>query len=212
MDKDIVISLKNISVIYRQHGSFFKKGADFYALKNISLDLYRGEILGVIGKNGAGKTTLLKVIAGIIKPDAGTIVNNGVSVSLLALQAGFDPELSGADNVILGGMLLGYSKAQVLAQLENIKSFSGLENFMQQPIKTYSSGMRTRLGFSLAMYMSSDVLLLDEVLSVGDKEFRAKAERAMVTKMSSLQQTVVFVSHSEQQVVRLCDRVLELSN
>jgi lipopolysaccharide transport system ATP-binding protein len=206
MAKEIVISLKNVSVRYHQRGSFFKKADDFYALENINLDIYRGETLGIVGRNGAGKSTLLKVIAGIIKPDEGKVINHGVSVSLLALQAGFDPELNGYDNAILGGMLLGYTKRQVENRLAEIQAFSELGHFMSQPIKTYSSGMRSRLGFSLAMYMTPDVLLLDEVLSVGDKDFRKKAESEMYKKFNS-GQTIVLVSHSENQINRTCDRV-----
>jgi len=207
--EDVLISLRDISVRYKRRGGLFRKSTSFQALDGVNLDIHRGETLGVIGRNGAGKSTLLRVIAGIIKPDAGTIVNYGASVSLLALQVGFDVNLSGRDNAIFSGMLLGYSKQQVGIHLEKIAEFSELGAFMAEPVKTYSTGMRARLGFSVAMYMTPEVLLLDEVLSVGDAAFRQKAEKEMLKKIYS-NQTVVLVSHSEGQVKRICDRVIEL--
>jgi lipopolysaccharide transport system ATP-binding protein len=206
---DVLISLRDISICYKRRGGLFRKSASFQALDSVSLDIHRGETLGIIGRNGAGKSTLLRVLAGIIKPDAGIIVNFGASVSLLALQIGFDANLSGRDNAIVSGMLLGYSKQQVEEYLEKITEFSELGAFMAEPVKTYSAGMRARLGFSVAMYMTPDVLLLDEVLSVGDAEFRQKAEKEMLKKINS-NQTVVLVSHSEGQVNRICDRVVNL--
>lgn len=210
MDKEIVISVDNVSVTYRQRVGIFKPVKTYEALSNISFDLYRGETLGIVGRNGAGKSTLLKVLAGIIRPDHGRVVKaDDTGISLLALQAGFDSELSGYDNAVLGGMLLGYSRKEIESKLDEITAFSGLGSFMEQPIKTYSSGMRSRLGFSLALYASPDVLLLDEVLSVGDREFKKKAEAAMIEKIRS-DQTIVLVSHSENQIERLCDRKIEL--
>lgn len=210
MGAEIVISVNNVSVTYRQRSGLFKPAKSFEALSNVSFDLYCGETLGIVGRNGIGKTTLLKVLAGIIRPDKGKIINHrNASVSLLALQAGFDSELSGYDNAVLGGMLLGYSRKDVEAKLDEIAAFSELGAFMDQPIKTYSSGMRSRLGFSVALYASPDVLLLDEVLSVGDREFKKKAEAAITEKIRS-DQTVVLVSHSESQVERLCDRTVRL--
>ena len=205
----ILISLRDISICYKRRGGLFRKSASFQALDGVSLDIRRGETLGIIGRNGAGKSTLLRVIAGIIKPDGGSVVNHGASVSLLALQVGFDVNLSGRDNAIFSGMLLGYSKQQVEEHLEKITEFSELGAFMAEPVKTYSTGMRARLGFSVAMHMNPDVLLLDEVLSVGDAAFKKKAEKEMLKKIYS-DQTVVLVSHSESQMNRLCDRVISL--
>jgi lipopolysaccharide transport system ATP-binding protein len=183
-----IISLQDVAVRYRRSGSVFRRKSNFDVLKSINLDIYPGETLGILGRNGAGKSTLLRIISGVIRPDKGKFINRGVSVSLLVLQAGFDPNLSGRDNAILGGMLQGYSRREVEAQLDEIL-------------------VRARLGFSISTICNPDVLLVDEVLSVGDKHFREKAERTMIAKIQS-QQTVVLVSHSHQQIARLCDRAV----
>lgn len=206
---EVIISLRNVGVRYKRRGSLMKKVEYFQALEDVSFDIYRGETLGIIGRNGVGKSTLLRVVAGILKPDSGEIINHGVTVSLLALQAGFDPELPGIDNAILSGMLMGYRRAHIEACLEEIREFSELGNFMEQPVKTYSSGMRARLGFSVAMYLTPDVLLLDEVLSVGDKQFKQKAEAEMMKKVNS-RQTILLVSHSESQINKVCNRTISL--
>lgn len=206
---DVIISLDEVGVRYKRRGGLFRKPEYFQAIENVSFDIYKGETLGIIGRNGAGKSTLLKIIAGIILPNSGRIVNHGVTASLLTLQAGFDPELPGTDNAILSGMLMGYTRQQVESLMDEITEFSELGDFMFEPVKTYSSGMKARLGFSVAMYMTPDVLLLDEVLSVGDKHFKKKAETEMMKKLHS-DQTVLLVSHSESQVNRLCDRQIAL--
>ncbi|MFG6137174.1 ABC transporter ATP-binding protein [Halomonas sp. B23F22_10] len=206
---DVIISLQDVGVRYKRRGGLFRKPEYFQALDGVSFNIHRGETLGILGRNGAGKSTLLRVVAGIIQPDSGKITNHGVSVSLLALQAGFDAELPGTDNAILSGMLMGYTRKQVEARLDDIAEFSELGDFMYEPVKTYSSGMKARLGFSVAMYMTPDVLLLDEVLSVGDKQFKKKAETEMMKKLHS-DQTVLLVSHSERQVGRICERVVEV--
>lgn len=211
MSKQSIISLRNVGVRYKRAGSIFRKTQYYDALKSINLDIYPGETLGILGRNGAGKSTLLKVISGIIKPDSGEIINRGASVSLLALQAGFDPNLSGRDNAILSAMLQGYSRKEVESKLDEIYVFSELSDFFFEPVRTYSSGMRTRLGFSISTIVSPDVLLVDEVLSVGDKQFREKAEKIIVSKTQS-EQTVVIVSHSEYQLKRLCDRTITIEN
>src|SRR5690625_2469628 len=145
---ETLISLRNAGVRYKRRGGLFRPANYHQALEGLSLDIYRGETLGIVGRNGAGKSTLLRVIAGIIKPDSGTIVNNGATVALLALQAGFDVELPGVDNAVISGMLLGYSRKQVEAKLDEIIEFSELGEFIYEPVKSYSTGMRTRLGFS----------------------------------------------------------------
>lgn len=202
-----VITLQDVAVRYKRSGNLIRKKSYYEALKSINLEIHTGETLGILGRNGSGKSTLLRIISGIIKPDRGRVINNGVSVSLLALQAGFDPELSGHDNAILSGMLQGASRADVKNRISEIQEYSELGDFFYQPVRTYSTGMRARLGFSISTIISPDVLLVDEVLGVGDQHFRHKAERTMIEKIQS-QQTVVLVSHSHHQIARLCDRAL----
>lgn len=202
-----IISLQDVAVRYKRSGNVFRRRSYFEALKSINLDIYSGETLGILGCNGAGKSTLLRVISGIIRPDNGKIVNQGVSVSLLALQAGFDPNLNGRDNAILGGILQGYTRREVERRLDEIQDYSELGDFFFEPVRTYSTGMRARLGFSISTFISPDVLLLDEVLGVGDQHFRQKAERTMIRKLQS-EQTVVLVSHAHHQIARLCDRAV----
>jgi lipopolysaccharide transport system ATP-binding protein len=206
-----IISLKNVAIRYKRSGNIFKRKNYFEALKDINFDIYHGETLGIIGRNGAGKSTLLRVISGVIRPDQGKLINRGASVSLLALQAGFDPNLSGHDNAILSGMLQGYSRKEVEAHLDEIHQYSELGDHFFEPVRTYSTGMSARLGFSVTTIVSPDVLLVDEVLSVGDQNFRQKAERTMVDKIHS-QQTVVIVSHSRHQIARMCDRAVLIEN
>jgi lipopolysaccharide transport system ATP-binding protein len=202
-----IISLQDVAVRYKRSGNVFRRNSYYDALKSINLEIYPGETLGILGRNGAGKSTLLRLISGVIKPDNGKVINSGVSVSLLALQAGFDPNLNGHDNAILSGMLQGYSRKEVEARLDEIQEYSELGDFFFEPVRTYSTGMGARLGFSIATIISPDVLLIDEVLGVGDQHFRQKAERTMVSKIQS-QQTVVLVSHSHHQIARLCDRAV----
>lgn len=203
---DKVIELKNVGVNYKERKSFFKTES-YQALKDVSFDVYKGETLGIIGRNGAGKSTLLRLLAGIIRPDKGEVVHYTNSVSLMALAAGFDPNLSGRQNAVISGMLLGYSKRHITTKLEDIKLYSELQEFFEKPAKTYSSGMRARLAFSIAMYVSPDVLLIDEVLGVGDVSFKQKAEQTLEEKIAS-DITVIIVSHSEQQVRRLAHRIV----
>lgn len=206
-----LISLENVGVRYKRSGNIFSKSSYYEALKSIDLEIFAGETLGVIGRNGAGKSTLLRLLSGVIRPDKGKLTNHGVSVSLLALHAGFDPNLSGRDNAILSGMLQGYTRKTVEHHLDEIHKFSELGDFFYEPVRTYSSGMQSRLGFSVATIISPDVLLVDEVLGVGDQKFKQKAEKTMVAKMQS-QQTVVLVSHSHHQIERLCDRAVLIEN
>ena len=205
-----IISLQGVGVRFRSRRSFFR--FKYYdALKDVTFDLHGGDTLGVIGRNGVGKSTLLRVIAGIIRADRGTVVNQGASTALLSLQTGFDPEVTGRQNAILSGMLLGFSKKEMLEQLDSIVDFSELGSYIEEPVKTYSAGMRARLGFSVAVQMKPDVLLIDEILGVGDAEFRKKSEQALRAKIMS-EQTVVLVSHSAHQIKRLCNRAVWIEN
>ena len=203
-----VMELNNISVRYKTRRSFFRHDY-FSALDDVTLSIKKGETLGVIGVNGCGKTTLLKVLASIYGVDAGEVRWHCKQVSLLSLTLGFDAELSGRDNAIISGMLLGARKKDVIEKLDEIIEFSELKDFIDKPIKTYSAGMRPRLGFSVAMKMHTELLLIDEVLGVGDGKFRRKAMTAMADKISS-DQTVVLVSHSLSHLRKLSDRVLWL--
>lgn len=202
-----IIVAKEVGVQFRRSVRSFFNRAEITALKNVSFDLYSGDSLGVVGRNGAGKTTLLRLLSGIIRPDSGIIENYGVSTALLSLQVGFDSELSGRVNAILSGMLLGYRKKDVVAQLDKIIEFAELENFIDLPVKSYSSGMQARLGFAVALEMNPDVLLIDEVLGVGDVEFRKKSMAVMKEKLLS-DQTIVLVSHDSNAVKNLCNRAV----
>lgn len=203
-----VMELRDVSVRFKSRKSFFRH-TYFTALDKVSFSIKKGETLGVIGANGCGKSTLLKVLSNIYSIDGGKIHWNCRQVSLLALALGFDAELSGRDNAILSGMLLGGRKDEVLGRLDDIIEFSELDEFIDKPIKTYSSGMRSRLGFSVAVKMQSELLLIDEVMGVGDGKFKQKASHAMMDKINS-EQSVVLVSHSMNLVQMLCDRVLWL--
>jgi lipopolysaccharide transport system ATP-binding protein len=205
-----LISLKNACVTYKTSTGLFS-AKYFEALKNINLDIMAGETLGVIGANGSGKSTLLKLLARIYQPDSGTVHYRAKNVSLLSLSLGFNGELSARDNAILSSMLLGASFKEANQKLEKIIGFAELESFADNPLKSYSSGMRSRLGFSVALHMHTDVILIDEALAVGDAHFKAKSENAIAKKISS-DQTVVLVSHSVQQIIKLCDRAIWLKD
>jgi lipopolysaccharide transport system ATP-binding protein len=202
-----LITLENVGCRYRSRQKMVRFKT-YEALRDVSLTLYRGEALGIIGRNGAGKSTLLKLIAGILRPDSGKIIKHGSpAIALLTMQLGFANELSGRHNAIMGAMLLGYTKAEALARLDRIIAFAELEKWIDEPLKTYSSGMRARLGFAVAMEMSPDVLLVDEVLGVGDVAFRDKSMQAMREKFQA-DQTIVFVSHAAATVKQLCNRAV----
>ncbi len=204
------MSLQNVGVSYRRRAGVLR-WSRFWALNNISFDLFRGETLGVIGRNGVGKSTLLQVMAGIISPDKGVIVRNDCSVSLLSLQVGFIPHLTGRENAVLSGMLLGIHRVDIEKAMPEIIEFSGLGEFIDEPVRAYSTGMRARLGFSVSIQINPDVILVDEVLGVGDAEFRKKSNAAMRDKISS-DKTVVIVSHDESTLKELCDRVIWVDN
>ena len=181
---------------------------EFWAVQDISFELRRGECLGLVGHNGAGKTTLLKMLNGLVKPDGGRITMRGRVGALIALGAGFNPILTGRENVYVNGAVLGLSKAEVDAAMDDIIAFADIRPFIDAPVQGYSSGMRVRLGFAIATAMQPDVLLLDEVLAVGDAAFRNKC----YNRIGALQQhaAVIFVTHNMDQVAQICDRVLVL--
>lgn len=182
---------------------------DFYALEDINFEVGKGEVFGIIGMNGAGKSTLLKIIAGVLKPTSGHVERRGVIAPLIELGAGFNGELTGRENIYLNALLMGYSKKFIKEKVDEIIAFSELERFIDTPLKNYSSGMRARLGFSIATVVQPDILIIDEILSVGDIRFKDKSE-SKIRSMMSGGTTVVFVSHSLNQVQKICDRVLWL--
>ena len=184
---------------------------EFWALKEVSFQLNKGERLGIIGLNGAGKSTLLKVIAGVLKATEGSISIKGKIVPLLELGAGFDNQYTGAENIFLYGAVLGYTKEFIKEKYNDIVEFSELGKFINVPIKNYSSGMKARLGFSIATVVEPDILILDEVLAVGDAKFRKKSEKR-IKAMFENGVTVLFVSHSLEQVKRLCNRAILLEH
>jgi ABC-type polysaccharide/polyol phosphate transport system ATPase subunit len=178
----------------------------FWALRNISFSVKKGESFGIIGQNGAGKSTLLQLITGIYKPDEGSVIKDG-SIGLLQLGTGFHPELSGRDNIYIGGAILGFKKEEIDAMFHDIIEFSELERFIDTPIKNYSSGMLARLGFSIAINIQPDIFLIDEVLAVGDDNFKKKC-RLKLEEIREKGKTIVFVSHALGEVQNLCDRAI----
>lgn len=184
---------------------------DIWALRDVSFEVRRGEVLGVIGPNGAGKSTLLSILARITDPTEGMATIHGRVSSLLEVGTGFHPELSGRDNVYLNGAILGMSRAETAAKFDEIVDFSGVRDFMDMPIKRYSSGMYVRLAFSVAAHLDPEILLLDEVLAVGDRAFQEKC-LARIHEMVNAGRAVIFVSHDVASVARLCDRALVLKN
>ena len=183
------------------------KTQDFWALKHISFEVYRGEVLGIIGRNGSGKSTLLKIISGIMKPTEGSVQSCGNIVPMLELGSGFDMEMTGRENVFLNGAILGYSEKFLYEKYEEIVEFSELDQFIDVPIRSYSSGMLARLAFSIATVVNPEILIVDEILSVGDEDFQAKSRARMMELMGG-GTTVLFVSHDLKQIREMCNRVL----
>lgn len=183
------------------------RNSSFEALRDISFEVHRGEALGVIGRNGVGKSTLLGLIAGVLKPTKGRVIVNGRISPLLELGGGFHPELTGRENIILNGVLLGMTRAEVKGKMAEIIEFLELGEFIDQPIRTYSSGMLARLGFSVVAYLDPEILLIDEILAVGDQNFQKKC----IDKMTGFRRsgvTMVFVSHSMADVEKICDKAI----
>ena len=204
--RETALSLHDVGVYYFRRINQLQR-QPFWVFQNMTFDLYRGETLGVIGRNGAGKSTLLRVLAGILKPDIGTMENRGYNATLLSLQVGFMPQLTGRKNIILSGLLLGMTRREIDDKMDAIITFADVGDFIDEQVRKYSSGMKARLGFAVAYYADPDIILLDEVLGVGDMTFREKSTEAMKEKIRS-NHTVVLVSHQPQTVRELCDRLL----
>ena len=215
-----IIEAKNLGVYFRLREpsekrfrgmleSFInpKRKQAYWALDDINFTLKEGEILGVIGNNGAGKSTLLRTIAGVYKPDKGMIQVNGTISPLLSLGTGFKMELSGMENIFLNGAIMGFEKDEVIGHLKDIIEFSELYKFIHQPVKTYSSGMRARLGFSIAAFLQRDVMLIDEILGVGDFKFRKKSQEK-IQELISESRTIVIVSHDLKSITKYATKAL----
>ncbi|MDY4670691.1 MAG: ATP-binding cassette domain-containing protein [Oliverpabstia sp.] len=211
--KDLKITYKCVKSLSLRKSFFQLKKSKLEvveALKGISFEVKKGEILGIVGKNGSGKSTLLKAIAGIFSPDEGSIDLETDSVSLLSIGVGFQKQLSGRENIILSGMLLGFSEQQVRDKMDEIIEFAGLGKFIDMPVKTYSSGMHSKLAFSITAVLETDIMLIDEVLSVGDAKFKKKSYKKMKELIMDENRTVVIVSHSTETLEKLCTSLLWL--
>ena len=208
MNLDKILSLKEF-VTRKLSGKLAYQ--DFTALEHISFSVRRGETFGLIGRNGAGKSTMLKVISGILKPTEGSIVCNGNIVPMLELGSGFDMDLNGRENIFLNGAILGYSEEFLQEKYEEIVEFSELEQFIETPIRNYSSGMLARLAFSVASVVKPEVLIVDEILAVGDAAFQEKSKERMLQLMGG-GTTVLFVSHHIDQIREMCSRVVWLEH
>jgi lipopolysaccharide transport system ATP-binding protein len=202
-----LVSLEHVGVAFRGGQLSLRPTPPFWVLKDVTFELKQGETLGVVGRNAAGKSTLLRLLAGIINHDRGRLANFGYSTALLSLQTGFVPHLTGRQNAILSGILLGLRRREVEERMDAIIEFSELGDFIDEPLGNYSSGMRARLGFSVAYQVDPDILLIDEILGVGDEEFQAKSSRAMHERIRS-EKTIVLVSHSASTIESLCDRAV----
>lgn len=198
-------SLKEYFISLARHKLFFE---EFRALKNISFDVHRGEVVGLVGTNGSGKSTMLKIIAGVLEPSEGEVKVHGNIAPLIELGAGFDPELSARENIYLNGALLGYTKEFIDANFDGIIEFAELKDFVDMPLKNFSSGMVARIAFAIATITEPDILIVDETLSVGDVFFQQKCERRIQHFIESGDVTVLFVSHSMEQVDRICQRAV----
>lgn len=220
-EKNIAVTVKNLHITYRGlkktsiRASWRHLGDKvelFHALKGVSFDIEEGKILGIIGKNGSGKSTMLRAIAGIFSPDKGTIDLHGHTISLLSIGVGFNPKLTGKENIYLSGMLLGFSEEEIAAKEKEIIDFADIGDFIKKPVKTYSSGMYSKLAFAITAILETDIMLIDEVLSVGDAKFKEKSYNKMKELISDDTRTVIIVSHSLDTIVELCDQVLWLND
>ena len=220
MKREAAITVKNLHISYRGikkfsiKRSFFKGKKSskeiFEAVKGISFEVEKGKILGFIGKNGSGKSTTLRALAGIFSPDKGSIDLHGNTISLLSIGVGFQPKLTGYENIYLSGMLLGFSEKQIKEKEQEIIDFADIGDFIYKPVKTYSSGMHSKLAFAITAILETEIMLIDEVLSVGDAAFKEKSYNKMKELISDEDRTVVIVSHSLDTIKNLCDEVLWL--
>lgn len=217
--KNIAVKLTNISKKYTLHHEkptlvenilSRKKTEEFWALKDINLTIKKGEKLGIIGPNGSGKTTLLEIIAGITTPTQGKVKTFGKVVSLIELGAGFQPDLTGEENILLNGLLIGMTKPEIHKKLKKIIKFADIGQFIDSPFYAYSSGMSLRLGFSIAVHSNPDILLLDETLYVGDKDFRIKSYKK-IEEFSKQNKTILLVSHSLHSITKICNSSILLN-
>ena len=214
MDNNTLLQVQDVGVAYYLKGKNLFRPKKFQALKNITFDLHEGDSVGIVGNNGAGKSTLLRLIAGIFEPDEGQILfaDPSVRASLLSFDLAFFPHLSGRENAILGGMLQGHSRDQMLNNMDEIKAFSELGDFFEQPLMTYSQGMKARLAFSVAFQIRPDILLVDEILGVGDAKFQEKSSSLMQERIKSHHSTVIIVSHRPRIIETICNRVIWIEN
>ena len=219
--KEIAVTVKNLHITYRglkktsiraSWKNFGNKVETFHALKGVSFELEEGKILGIIGKNGSGKSTMLRAIAGIFSPDKGEIDLHGRTISLLSIGVGFNKKLTGKENIYLSGMLLGFSEEEIAAKEKEIIKFADIGDFINKRVKTYSSGMYSKLAFAITAILETDITLIDEVLSVGDAKFKEKSYNKMKELISDEKRTVLIVSHSLGTISELCDEVLWLND
>lgn len=217
--ENIAITVKDVKIRYRYLKKIsliksmfslkkFAKTEYFEAVKGISFEVKKGQILGIVGKNGSGKSTMLKAIAGIFSPDEGYIDLHGNTISLLSIGVGFKNALSGRENIYLSGMLLGFSSEMIDEKINEIIEFSELGQFIDRPVKTYSSGMYSKLAFSITAILETKIMLIDEVLSVGDAKFKKKSYEKMKSLIENKDRTVIIVSHSTETLQKLCDNIL----
>jgi lipopolysaccharide transport system ATP-binding protein len=223
MHKNTAIKVKNLTKTYKLydkpidrlkeslHPLGKKYHKDFYALNNVSFEIKKGETVGIVGKNGSGKSTLLKIITGVLTPTSGRVTIHGKISAILELGAGFNPEMTGLENIYLNTSINGMNKAQTDKKIDEIVAFAELGEFIHQPIKTYSSGMKARLAFAVSINVDPDILIVDEALSVGDAAFARKCF-AKMEDIRSKGATILFVSHSEGSIVSLCNRAIWISN
>lgn len=208
MSNERLESLKEYFLKLAKHELHFK---DFVALKDVSFNIKRGDVFGIVGLNGSGKSTLLKIISGILKPTKGTVKTSGIIAPLIELGAGFDMELTARENIYLNGAVLGFSKKFMDKKFDDIVEFSEMQNFLDTPMKNYSSGMVARIGFAIATCTKPDILIIDEILAVGDFLFQQKCEER-IKQMITGDTTVIIVSHSTEQIERLCKHCLWLKD